>query len=185
MPEDPHILSDLRQGSQQTFQHGRGRSKNASVPGSATWRMSAIILSSFSVTALKDTSLTRSRISRAPQRGEPGTLEGIYRNEDRVTATCIHGSRGVMVGLPGKTPVPISLTVDLDGLEEASADKRRPNSTSGVRSPFRNTCPRPVRTLVAVTNNLGLDSFATPAGRSTHSARMSRVANSLLRGLRS
>src|SRR5262249_4299896 len=85
------------------------------VPGSATWRMSAIILSSLSVTALKDTSLTRSRISRAPRAAQGARV--IYRNEDRVPRRAFTDQRR-NGGIPGKIPVPISLTVDLDGLEE-------------------------------------------------------------------
>jgi hypothetical protein len=49
--------------------------------------------------------------------GRPGALEGIYGNEYGVPRRAFT-DQGRNGGIPGETPVPISLTVDLDGLEE-------------------------------------------------------------------
>ena len=58
------------------------------LPGSATCRSSAIMRSSFSSTALKETSFRRLRMSRADaRRARP--LDRIDLNEDRVAATRI------------------------------------------------------------------------------------------------
>ncbi len=81
----------------------RGRASRPKVrprfcPGSATWRSSAIILSSLSVTALKAISLILSRISRA-ERGVPGRSIGLMGT--RIVSRELHSSTsGMMLGLP-------------------------------------------------------------------------------------
>ena len=86
------------------------------LPGSATWRSSAIIFSSLSVTALNATSLTRSRISRAV-RGVPGRSIGIDRNEDRVLRGALAYQRRDG-GIARITAVPVGVAIDLDRLEQ-------------------------------------------------------------------
>ena len=84
-------------------------------PGSATCRSSAIMRSSFSRTALKETSLRRLRMSRA-ERGVPGALDRIDLHEDRIVRlTFAHQRRDRRIA--GIAAVPIVLAVDLDGLE--------------------------------------------------------------------
>ena len=64
----------------------------------ATWRSSAIMRSSFSSTALNDTSFRRFRMSRADC-GTPGRSTGLMPT--RIVSSDTHScTSGVMVGLP-------------------------------------------------------------------------------------
>jgi hypothetical protein len=68
------------------------------LPGSATRRSSAIMRSSFRVTALKEISFNRLRMSRAV-RGVPGRSIGLMAT--RIVSLEVHSrTSGVMVGLP-------------------------------------------------------------------------------------
>ena len=120
------------------------------VPGSATWRISAIMRSSFIKVALNDTSFNRFKISLAV-RGVPGRSRGLICTRIECSASLSRTS-GVIVGLPAKPPSQcgspsISTAWNTVGRQ---ADAR---STSDVMSGLRKILPRPVLTFVAVTNN--------------------------------
>ena len=141
----------------------------AACRSTAACRRIAIMRSSFSSVALKDTSLTRLMISRA-LRGVPGRSTGLTCTS---TVSLDEHSRtsGVMVGLPAKPPSQygspsISIAWCSVGRQPEAS------STSGVNSAFRNTRPRPVRTLVAVMNSRIGDWTTRP--KSIDSARISR-----------
>ena len=95
--------------------HARPVRALAVAGGSATWRSRAIIRSSFSSTALNDTSFRRLRMSRRRAR-DARALDRIDGDQDRVVRHAFLDQRrhGRIAGIAA---VPIGLAVDLDRLE--------------------------------------------------------------------
>ena len=85
------------------------------LPGSETWRRTAIMRSSLSNVALKDTSLTRFTMSRRCVRGA-WSFDGIDLHQDRIVRGALPDQRG-NGGIARISAIPIGLAVDLDGLK--------------------------------------------------------------------
>ena len=85
------------------------------LPGSATWRSSAIIRSSLIVAELNEISLRRLRISRA-ERGVPGRSTGLIGTM-MVSLAPAFAHQGGQGRVARVAAVPIGLAVDLDRLE--------------------------------------------------------------------
>ena len=117
---------------------------------------------------MKETSLRRSRISRA-ERGVPWRSIGLTATS-RVSFDEHSRTNGVIVEFPVAS-IPIGFAVDLYGLKKRRETSGRKQCLCREFSISEHSAST-VRTLVAVTNNQ-IGDFATRA-KSTQSARISR-----------